>query len=111
MTEPMTEHPLYLLDQLEQADMLEIDGLHAFDFQLDDDLLDQADAAAEAGLPFASDAIALRIECQDGRERRHWQFSYNALMEALYQPESETWQLPGSSLKCLSAIGVSAEDE
>ena len=36
----------YLLDQLESADMLEIDGLHASDFSLDEQLLDEADAAA-----------------------------------------------------------------
>ena len=37
----MSEQP-YLLDALETSDMLVIDGLHAFDFQLDDELLDQA---------------------------------------------------------------------
>lgn len=31
----------YLLDELETADMLEIDGLHAWRFELNENLLDQ----------------------------------------------------------------------
>lgn len=45
----------YLLDELETADMLEIDGLHAWRFELNENLLDQADLAAEADQPFASE--------------------------------------------------------
>ncbi|UCJ15371.1 DUF5629 family protein [Pseudomonas sp. MM211] len=101
----------YLLDQLETADMLEIDGLHAFDFQLDDGLLDQADAAAEADESFASDATVLRIEVQDGRERKSWQFSYNAVMEADYQAADDSWTLDGHQLRCFSATTASSDDE
>lgn len=95
----------YLLDQLESADMLEVDGLHASDFSLDEQLLDEADAAAEANQPFASEAVVVRIEALDGRQRRQWQFSYNQVMEALYQPEDDSWQLEGDHrLKCFAAI-------
>lgn len=87
----------YLLDQLEAADMLLIDGLHASDFHLDEALLDEADAAAEAEQTFASETVVLRIEALDGRQRRHWQFSYNQVMEAVYQPVEDSWRLEGDS--------------
>ena len=101
----------YLLDQLENADMLEIDGLHASDFSLDEPLLDEADAAAEADLPFASEAVVLRIEAVDGRQRRQWQFSYNQVMEAVYRPEDDAWQLEGDHLlRCFAAIATEGDD-
>jgi len=99
----------YLLDELETADMLEIDGLHAFDFQLDDALLDEADAAAEAGLPFASEAVVLSVHVQDGREQKIWRFSYNAVMEALCQ-EDGSWQVDEHRLRCFQAISASSEE-
>ncbi|WP_028240966.1 DUF5629 family protein [Stutzerimonas azotifigens] len=105
----MTER--YLLDDLETADMLEIDGLHAFDFQLDEALLDQADAAAEAGEPFASEAVVVRIQAREGREERHWAFSYNAIMEA-EQADADSWLIEGRHrLRCFSAIGAVGEDD
>ncbi|TBU97415.1 DUF5629 family protein [Phytopseudomonas dryadis] len=107
----MNDEPVpYLLDQLESADMLEIDGLHAFAFQLDDALLDQADAAAAAGQSFASEAPVLSIEAQDGRERKRWQFSYNAVMEAEYRAEDDGWNLSGHGLKCFAATAASSDD-
>ncbi|MFQ7901000.1 DUF5629 family protein [Pseudomonas sp. FIP_A4] len=108
MSDAMTR---YLLDELEQADMLEIDGLHAFDFTLDETLLDQADAAAEAGQPFASDDIVVSIEALDGRDRKRWRFSYNSVMEAAYQAEDDSWQLGPHRLKCMGAVQASSEDE
>jgi len=108
MSEAMTP---YLLDQLETADMLEIDGLHASDFSLDEHLLDEADAAAEAEQSFASETVVLRIEALDGRQRRHWQFSYNQVMEAVYQPEDDCWRLEGEHLlRCLAAFGAEGDD-
>jgi len=101
----------YLLDQLENADMLEIDGLHASDFSLDEPLLDEADAAAEADQSFASETVVLRIEALDGRQRRQWQFSYNQVMEAMYQPADDSWQLEGGHvIRCFSAIGAEGDD-
>ena len=52
----MSEQP-YLLDALETSDMLVIDGLHAFDFQLDDELLDQADAVSYTHLTLPTKRI------------------------------------------------------
>lgn len=104
-----TETP-YLLDQLEAADMLEIDGLHAWQFELNDSLLDEADAAADAGQPFASEEIVLTIECIDGRERRSWRFSYNQVMEAEYLEADDAWSINIHRLKCLGAISVDDED-
>ena len=49
-----------LLHELEQADMLLIDGLHAWQFELD-----------EQG--------QLSVECMDGRTRRLWRFSAAAV--------------------------------
>lgn len=106
----MNETP-YLLDQLESADMLEIDGLHASDFSLDEQLLDEADAAAQADQPFASETTVLRIEALDGRTRRQWQFSYNQVMEALHQVEDDSWQLEdGHMIRCFAAIGAEGDD-
>lgn len=101
----------YLLDQLEAADMLEIDSLHVWQFELDETLLDAADAAAEAGQPFSSEAVVVTIESVDGRERRVWRFSYNQVMEAEYLATEDAWLLENCNhrLRCLAAI--SATDE
>lgn len=107
-----TETPC-LLDQLEIADMLEVDGLHAWQFSLSETVLDQADAAAEADRPFASEEFLVTIECIDGRDRRTWRFSYNQVMEAQYLAEADVWLLDGGKhrLQCLGALGVSDEAE
>ncbi|MCY1283373.1 hypothetical protein D3C76_1029510 [compost metagenome] len=105
----------YLLDQLETADMLEIDGLHAFEFTLNDELLDDAEAAAELDQPFASEEEVLRIELMDGRDRRVWSFTYNEVMEAAYAEGEDTWTLKSGEkehrLRCLGAISASGDDE
>lgn len=102
-----TETP-YLLDQLEAADMLEIDSLHAWQFELDETLLDEADAAAEAGQSFSSEEVVVTIESVDGRERRVWRFSYNQVMEAGYIAAEDAWLLECGKhrLRCLTAISV-----
>jgi hypothetical protein len=107
----MTTETPYLLDQLELADMLEINGLHAANFTLNDDLLDQADAAAEADESFESEEIVLTIEALDGRERKHWQFSYNSVMEAEHDAATGSWLIEEHRLICFEAIGVDSEDE
>ena len=56
----MSSETPWLIDELENADMLIIDDLHAWQFTLDEAVLDQADAAAEADQPFASEATLLR---------------------------------------------------
>ncbi len=104
----------YLLDELETADMLEVDGLHAWQFNLNDELLDRAEAAAIAGEPFASDEIVVRIESVDGRERRNWAFSYNSVMEARYCEDEQYWLIadaPQTRIRCLGAISANVDDE
>ena len=111
----MSDATPYLLDQLETADMLLIDGLHAWQFELNEALLDQADAAADAEQAFASEEVVLRVESIDGRDRRVWQFSYNDVMEARYQPEDQSWLLHAGEqehrLCCLGAVSASGDDE
>ncbi len=105
-----TETP-YLLDQLEAADMLEVDALHAWHFELNEALLDEADAAAESDLPFASEETVVTIEGVDGRERHVWRFSYNQVMEAKYLAAEDAWLLQDGKhrLRCLGAISVADE--
>jgi len=111
----MTSDTPYLLDQLENTELLEIDGLYSWQFSLDEAVLDQADAAAEADLPFASEAILLRIELLDGRDQRKWQFSYNEVLEALFQPESGSWTICAGDkqhvLKCQTDVAASADHQ
>ncbi|MDK2351668.1 MULTISPECIES: DUF5629 family protein [Pseudomonas aeruginosa group] len=105
----------YLLDELETADMLEIDGLHAWRFELNEALLDQADLAAEADQAFASEEWVLAVESLDGRTRRDWRFSYNAVMEAEPQADGDTWRIADTGgahlLRCLGAVSASGDDE
>lgn len=100
-----------LLDALLAADMLEIDDLHAWEFDLDDALLD----ALEAGQPGVPDALLLRVECIDGRTRREWRFTQGAVQAARFDAESGCWKLAGAegehALRCLDAFGGDAEDE
>ena len=110
----MPTDPRYLLDELQTADMLEVDGLHAWQFTLNDELLNRAEAAAIAGEPFASEDIVVRIESLDGRERRHWAFSYNSVMEAQLCEDEQYWVVgdaPPTRVRCLGAIIASADDE
>lgn len=111
----MTSDTPYLLDQLENTELLEIDGLYSWQFSLDEAVLDQADAAAEADLPFASEGILLRIEVLDGRDQRKWQFSYNEVLEALFQPETSSWSICADDkphvLKCQTDVAASADHQ
>lgn len=111
----MTDENPYLLDQLENAELLEIDGLYSWQFSLDDGVLDQADAAAEADLPFASEEILLRIELLDGRTLRKWQFSYNQVLEAQYQCAEGSWLIADAEkshrMKCQVDIAASADNQ
>jgi hypothetical protein len=111
----MTSVNPYLLDELENSELLEIDGLYSWQFSLDEAVLDQADAAAEADLPFASDATLLRIELLDGRDQRKWKFSYNDVLEAVFQPETNTWLISAGEqqhvLKCRTDVAASADNQ
>ncbi len=82
---------------LEACDMLEIDGLHAFDFTLDD--------------------AGLLIECMDGRAAKRWSFSLAQVQAATFDETLQSWVVVGDSgehrLVCLSAFSAreQAEDE
>ncbi|MEO4048255.1 DUF5629 family protein [Pseudomonas sp. CAU 1711] len=84
-----------LLDDLHGADMLLIDGLHAWQFELD-----------EQG--------QLRIECMDGRVRRVWRFAAEQLAAAQAGAEPGVWRVADAEgeheLVCLGAISADNED-
>ena len=80
---------------LEASDMLEIDGLHAWDFSLDD--------------------VQLLIKCMDGRAEKRWNFSAAQLDAAVFEQALQSWTLTGDSgehrLVCLSALSASNDDD
>ena len=83
-----------LLTALETCDMLEIDGLHAFDFSLDDQ--------------------QLLIECMDGRAAKRWNFSLAQVQAATFDEPLQSWTILGDSgehrLVCMSAF-TARDDE
>lgn len=85
-----------LLTVLENCDMLEIDGLHAFDFSLDEE--DQ-----------------LHIECMDGRAAKRWVFSLAQVQAAVFDADLQSWTLHGDTgehrLVCMSAFSGSNDEE
>ncbi|ROM34228.1 hypothetical protein BK648_26235 [Pseudomonas poae] len=84
-----------LTTALEHADMLEIDGLHAFDFVLDDN--------------------HLLITAMDGRAQKRWSFSLEQVQAATFDGTLQSWTLTGESgehrLVCLSAFTGNNNDE
>ena len=97
-----------LIDALQGADMLEIDGLHAWQFELDESLLQQPDTDATRPL--------LWIECMDGRTARRWQFSLAAVRTATLDAPSDSWTLADANgphvLKCFAAFcGDNLDDD
>lgn len=81
--------------ELNNADMLEIDGLHAFDFTSDDN--------------------GLRITCMDGRAEKRWSFSLMQVQAATFDDALQSWTLTGDSgehrLVCMSAFTGNNNDE
>ncbi|MEN5090647.1 DUF5629 family protein [Pseudomonas protegens] len=84
-----------LLTALEACDMLEIDGLHAFDFALDEQ--------------------RLLIECMDGRAAKRWSFTLAQVQAATFDQALQSWTLVGDSgehrLVCMSAFSARDEEE
>lgn len=80
---------------LATSDMLEIDGLHAFDFNLD--------------------AQKLLITAMDGRAEKRWSFSLEQVQAATFDEALQSWTLVGDSgehrLICLSAFTGNNDDE
>lgn len=80
---------------LATSDMLEIDGLHAFDFSLD--------------------TQKLLITAMDGRAEKRWSFSLEQVQAATFDEALQSWTLVGDSgehrLICLSAFTGNNDDE
>lgn len=80
---------------LETSDMLIIDGLHAWDFSLDDK--------------------QLHIKCMDGRAEKRWVFTSAQLDVAAFDDSLQSWVLNGDAgehrLVCLSATRGSNDDD
>ena len=80
---------------LATSNMLEIDGLHAFDFVLDDK--------------------KLLITAMDGRAEKRWSFSLAQVQAATFDQTLHSWILTGESgehrLTCLSAFTGNNNDE
>ena len=109
----MSPTPNSLIEALQTADMLEIDGLHAWQFSLDNDLLAQVSAGSAAAN--SNDQVVLRIECIDGRDHRKWQFSLAAVMAARFDAQSDSWHLADGEqqhqIQCFAAISGSNDDD
>ena len=79
---------------LESCNMLEIDGLYAFDIDLKDGLL---------------------ITCIDGRVEKRWRFTPEQVLAAVFDETLQSWTLTGDSgehrLVCMSGISGSNHDE
>lgn len=109
----MTSPHNSLIEALEAADMLEIDGLHAWQFSLDKELLAQV-AAGSADSDSAARPL-LSVECIDGRVHRSWRFSLGEIRAAQYQGDEAGWQLSAGEqahqLRCFDAISGDNEDD
>ncbi|MBS7664090.1 DUF5629 family protein [Pseudomonas lalucatii] len=103
-----------LIDALQAADMLEIDGLYAWQFSLDNELLAQVSAgSADAD---SQQKPLLKADGLDGSTRRHWQFSLAAVLAARFDPEGDCWRLSEGEqrhlIKCFAAISAdNAQDD
>lgn len=95
-----------LIEALEAADMLEIDDLYAWQFNLDKELLAQVSAGSASA--DSKDQPLLSIDCVDGSARRHWQFSLAVVRAARFDDETDSWLLSDDStehrIKCFAAI-------
>ncbi|MBM7061381.1 DUF5629 family protein [Pseudomonas sp. UL073] len=81
-----------LLAALQATDMLEIDGLYAWHFELHADRPEQL----------------LSIEVMDGSTRRLWRFTEAEVAAAQFDAAGEVWTLSAGAsqhrLKCLEAL-------
>ena len=91
----MSDSNQTLRTALETSDMLVIDGLHAWDFSLDD--------------------VQLLIKCMDGRAEKRWSFKLAQLDAAVFDETLQSWTLIGDSgehrLVCLCALKATNDDD
>lgn len=94
----MTDTPDTLLASLQAAltqhSMLEVDGLHAFEFTLDE---------------------MLQIESMDGRERKVWRFSLAQIDAATFDADLQSWVINDGNadhrIIVLNAFAPSDDDD
>ncbi|WP_122574838.1 DUF5629 family protein [Pseudomonas viridiflava] len=90
----MTTTPDTLLAALEDSSMLEIDGLHAWEFSLGEEL---------------------NIECMDGRERKVWRFTLDQVKAAVFDESLQSWVVNDGNadhrIVCLDAFTPTDEDD
>lgn len=90
----MTSTNQTLLAALQTSNMLEIDGLHAWEFSLGDEHLE--------------------IEAIDGRERKIWRFSLAQVQAATFDTQLQSWTLSDGNadhrIVCLSGFTASDDD-
>lgn len=100
-----------LINALRHADMLEIDDLHAWQFQLNAEQL--AQHSAGSGIS-ATDQPLLSIECMDGRALRKWHFSLAQVIAARFDGEADAWSISAEAgthvIKCFAAISGDNSD-
>ncbi len=84
-----------LLTTLATSELLFIDGLHAFDFTLDEQ--------------------HLSVLCMDGRIEKRWTFSREQIEAATFDASLQSWTLTGDTgehrLVCLDAVTGNNNDE
>lgn len=104
-----------LLDVLQSTDMLEINGLHAWEFVLVPHALVAAQAALAAGQGGAAEfphPTGAPVHALDLQQQL---LSSAAVLAATFDDASQCWSLSDANgvqqLNCLSAISASADDE
>lgn len=84
-----------LLTILQTPSMLEIDGLHAFEYSINDD--------------------QLKIEAIDGRDRKIWKFSLAQVEAATFDTQLQSWVLTDGNadhrLVCIDAFTPNNNDD
>lgn len=92
----MSESTQTLRVAVETSDMLEIDGLHAFEFSI-------------------SEGKGLVIQVMDGRENKSWTFTDAQIEAAVFNDDLQSWTLSNDSgehrLVCLSAFSANDDDD
>jgi hypothetical protein len=103
-----------LLEALQSADMLLINDLHAWQFSLESQALAVAQEALAQAL-VGSDQSLLRVECMDGRTKRVWNFTVEAVLAAQLDELTQCWLLQDANgqqrISCLDAISASNDDD
>lgn len=91
----MTADTATLPDAFEDCQMVEIDGLHSFDFSLDDQ--------------------TLSIICMDGRVEKRWSFTLEQVKAATFDQTLQSWTLTDDKgehrLVCMSGVTGNNNDE